>query len=994
MRSDLHALIRFRSEKTRDTLTGERTEMTIAEVQTVARLLLAQIRVQPGRLVITCISTIIAACIVVWVVSGYDGLMAEFDGLAEKYMGRYQVYLIPEGEGYFPSPIEPHRIRVSSELVDALRSDPAVARIDTAFQVPVVITTTKPASQQANDSNGSWNNIFRSRLEGGAQWQREASKKPVLVGTAVSEPPTRVIRGEWINAVNSDSTDAVLTSKSSETLGIDVGDEILVSLRPDGPMHKVVIVGIVEQPDELPPSRFIGGLPPARNDALLGGPAVDALYVSTSLAEKITEQPARASYAAIGLNPGIQTSDFLSTWSEQFAQHDPKLILRTAAMASGEIEVSTTLESARAQAMSATGIALLAALFIIFTTLSMGVHERTRQFAMLRAVALTKSQIGLWIVMESLVLGLIGWGGGLLAGWGMLVISEKYQPELVADGVRLGIWSVALSGLCALGGALAASILPAWRATTVSPLEAMVPRSHNLKTSALIRSTLLGLALIAVNPIVVFSLPVPDARRYAVSAALGCTSMTIGFILLAPGAILLAERVFSPVVARLLRLHPQLLTKQLSSNLWRSIGTSISLTLGLGLYVAMQTWGYSMLEPFVPGQWVPDLLVQVAPIGIADSDIEAVRNIPGIAANEFAPFVIEHVKFRDDPTGSHERESSSRQDSCVMIGIDPEAAIGGAKPLFDFKFDQGTRQKALAKLKQGRYCLVPDHFTRESGLGVGDKFAVLSNQEEHKAIEYEIAGVVSMPGWHWMAKIRFARSRVAGLMFADFETVRRDFHIDRATHFWMNQDGSRTTEEIMESIQPIAERNYDDTLARQVPFASALRKNAGLRDPVPLAISFRTAERVRQVVRDSADSIIWMLCYLPLVTLAVTSIGVANSVISSVRARQWDFGVLRAVGMTRFGLCRLILAEAILIGLVACTLSLGFGILAGYCGTGVTRYINIRGGQLVTLIVPWGHVIIGFALTLVLCLLAALIPALRTGWTETLALLKAGRSVQ
>lgn len=96
--------------------------------------------------------------------------------------------------------------------------------------------------------------------------------------------------------------------------------------------------------------------------------------------------------------------------------------------------------------------------------------------------------------------------------------------------------------------------------------------------------------------------------------------------------------------------------------------------------------------------------------------------------------------------------------------------------------------------------------------------------------------------------------------------------------------------------------------------------------------------------------------------------------------------------MTRLTLFRLIIAEALLVGIVACVLSLGFGVMAGYCGTGVTRYINIRGGMVTPLVIPWGSITIGFAGTLALCLLAALWPAATTGRAEPLRLLQAGRS--
>ena len=119
---------------------------------------------------------------------------------------------------------------------------------------------------------------------------------------------------------------------------------------------------------------------------------------------------------------------------------------------------------------------------------------------------------------------------------------------------------------------------------------------------------------------------------------------------------------------------------------------------------------------------------------------------------------------------------------------------------------------------------------------------------------------------------------------------------------------------------------------------------------------------------------------------------IINTMLASVRARRWDLGVLRALGLTRFALARLILAEAILIGGVACLLSLGFGTLAGYCGTGVTRYSNIRGGQSTPLVIPWARLAAGFAMAIGLCVLASLWPATRTGRAEPLRLLKAGRA--
>jgi putative ABC transport system permease protein len=963
--------------------------MTWAELKVVVRLVAAQARQRPGRVLLTSLSTVAAACVVVWVVSGYDALVKEFGGMGEGYVGRYGLLLLPRRAD---GPAGPGRqsARLPKGLVEAVRRDPAVAVVDPAFETPARVgrvgepppTRPNPTPAPAMPSSGPI-------IMGGVAQLRRQSRAPTLVGTDSAEPPHPLLQGRWFDP-RAGRPEGALTREAAEQLGVGPGDDVAVTgVGPARGAARVRVVGILEQPKRLPGPKFMVGLPPTRPGALPGGPATHALYVSTAVAEELSGLPAKASYAGVLLEPGAKAEDFLARWSERFSSASPSVEARTAEKVDREVGASTTFETVRAQAYSATAVSLLAALFIIFTTLSMGVDERVRQFAVLRAVAFTRRQVGAMVAIESVLLGLVGWGGGLLAGWGLLRLMARLRPEALSEGAALGGWCVALSGVCALGGSLAASVLPAWRATTVSPLEAMAPRRSAGPGRLPWALTLAGLVLIAVNPLVVFYLPMKDASRYAASAAVGCTSMVVGFLLLAPLAVVLTERGLGPVLARLLGLNPRLLATQLSANLWRTVGTTVALSIGLGLFVALQTWGYSMLAPFTPGDWAPDLLVAVAPAGVPDSEIDAVRHVRGLATGQFLPLAFKQVKFADDVTGARERASATRQDNCVMVGVDPDAALGGDSPVFRFRFVEGTREGAVARLKAGRACLVPDHFARESGLGVGRRFRVIPPNDPDAPLEYEIAGVVSMPGWHWMSKVGLRRARAAGLMFCSYQRVRADFRTGRTTLFWGNTDGTASEEQIKAAVQAIADRHFTAGAARP----RRGRQGAGPpREARGASVTVRSAEAVRKEVRGRADNIIWALSELPLVTLLVTSLGAVNTVLSSVRARQWEMGVLRALGVTRSGLFRLIVGESLLVGGVACVLSLGFGTMAGYCGTGVTRYVDIRGGMVTPLVVPWSRLSVGFGIALGLCLLAAVWPAYRTGRAEPLRLLQAGRA--
>ena len=78
--------------------------MNTGEFAVVSKLVVADVRRRPGRLLLTILSTIAAACVVVWVVSGYDSLVQSFRELAEKYLGRYELVILPVGPGDSPLP--------------------------------------------------------------------------------------------------------------------------------------------------------------------------------------------------------------------------------------------------------------------------------------------------------------------------------------------------------------------------------------------------------------------------------------------------------------------------------------------------------------------------------------------------------------------------------------------------------------------------------------------------------------------------------------------------------------------------------------------------------------------------------------------------------------------------------------------------------------------------------------------------------------------------
>ncbi|WP_417731569.1 ABC transporter permease [Rosistilla oblonga] len=989
------------------------------------KLVSSQLRRHPGRAVITTLGVIASTCAVVWVASGYDALVSQFDENAGKYLGRYDVLVMakPAGPpGASTPPIPP-------ALIDELEQDAGVMEVNPTSNYRVTATRVANASADEEDTSPLGLLIGSRPPVNGAP-----PIGPKLVSTPAAEAPYDMVDGVWLD--DDDQANAVVVAEQvAKKLKVGVGDEILVT--SFGNQVKLTVIGIVEQVDLAPSLNAPGGRgkrsgagrgekgeggPGRGGDAsakLAGGKAngpvgpggrdgkanpkadgsqiqlptgfgsgiaTDALYVRPAVAAKVNGYEPTPEVLQVALRDTVTVAQFRQAWQARFASHRPAMQLIDFEAVRGGMESSRSVSGQQSQAWAATGMASLAAIFIIFSTLSMGVSERAREFAMLRAVALTRSQIAGIIAIESIVLAMIGWGGGLLAGWLMVLVGSRLLPGLFSSGAVLGWGCVLLTGVTVLVGALGAAIVPAWRAMRIQPLDAMSPRTASPRFHGWIVLSIIGLVMVTATPITVFAMPLSDEARKWCYAFVTYPLLLVGMILLAPAVVVLCERIFAPLVTRLLRLDQRMMKTQLASNLWRSVGATLALSVGLGLFASTQTWGYSMLVPFTPGDWMPDALVAFHPVGLSEQAESLVAEVDGVKADDVMPLAIEQAKFDWGDVGPPKRLRMGG-DNGIVFGLDPRAAFGGEHPLADVQFVAGDRDSAIELLADGKHCVLPEDFAMASRLGIGDTVTLIPPAAEKERVRYEIAGIVSLPGWQWMTKFSGVRRhfvRTGTLLFTDRSAVKTDFHLPRTEFFWVNFEPGQDLKTMETRFQAIAEEQTGETFqATGVGEVKSYRPFARM----------TATETVRTAIRKHADGMIWGMSYMPLITLVVMSLAVANTIITSVRSRTWEFGVMRSIGVTRGQLIRLVIAETVLIALAACLLSLTFGLIAGWCGVGMAQFGGWFAGP-PSFRIPWSQLGFGFGLTLILCLLAGLWPAMRTGRAEPLALLQAGRATQ
>ncbi len=953
----------------------------------VFKLALAFMREHPARVVLTAIATAAATCMVVWVASGYDALIRTFDEYANKTLGRFVLSVGP-----IASAVD---IAVEPEVLEQLRADPAVAAAEPMWiqRVPVRPAQTAAEAMDAPtfpSGEGSGPGMGRrggpggmgmrpgmggGGRFGGGRGPGRPMPDPTWIATVSTEPPFELLRGRWIDPASGEAMEVVATAAAAQRFNIDLGDEVIAGKGEQAATLR--IVGIVDAP------AMAGSAGSAAAGQILA-PGAGEFFWATPLAEHVLNRASQISFIGLALTSAADLTAFRFGWAPRLGRFTTPVQFQEAHDIEEALDQSASADNVRLQSFAATGVALLVALLVIFSTVNMGVTERVRQLAILRAVALTRVQVGGLIALESLVLAAIGFAAGLAAGQGMLALVARRSAAILHHGAGIGKHALELAAVAAFGGAVLAMFAPLYRAVHVRPLDAMGPRPDADHARGFSWRTLVaGAVLIALNPVLTFVFPPAFGRDIAVRAVLGFVATAAGFVLIAPLVVAFVDRWLGPWLARLLWLDPRLLASQITTHVWRTVGAAVSMAVGLGLYVAVQVWGYTMLDAFIPGPWAPDAVLSFLPDGLAPEEAAKVASLPGVDPERCLRIVVEQPRLLEDLTHSAERASVTRQDNVVIVGLDPVQALGGPRPLFQFEWVAGSPESAVAAMQKGHACIVPDHFLRETGLKAGDAFTLVPPDNSGHPVAYTIAGAVRLPGWHWQTKqtgFRTRTHRAAALVFADYPSVAVDFGLTAVKHVWLSYASSAADpQEIAAGAQALyrAATGRDVTIGRNP-------------DDAP-SVQIMPVETIRQMTRAEARRWLWVIGQIPLVALGISCIGVLNVLLASVRARRWDFGVLRAIGFTRGALVRAILAEGLLIGAVAGLLSLGFGILAGWCGCGIAQYASFFGGMNPALVVPGGPVGRGMLALAVLMVFTAIGPAATMGRTKPLSLLQQGR---
>ncbi len=624
----------------------------------VGRLALANFISHRVRVGLTVAAIAVSVSLVVAVTSGYASVKEVIRQYLMQYMGTTDVTITRKSEyrGDIPETVllqigkdtrvnrVAGRLEADTKVLDP-QGKPLPHREVNVVGVLLPVDTAVTAQPMEPGSGGGWFSGERGNV---TVIDQEAAKLLAKGDTADEKrPPLRV--GDTIILPLPPRMPTTTASTAPATPN-PVATTLPATTAPAGIQLKLTIVGIVHKPAIL-----------AQNS--------QTIYVPLRTLQEFYGTPERVNSILIDLNQGVDPRAFAKSLEGQLATAYPFLKYTTARDSKEKLE--QMLQGADFLSYMGGAISMLAATFIVFSTLSMGVSERSRILAMLRSIGAFRRQIAMLVIFEALLLASAGVAVGLVLGWIWIRLLVWKFNDMFASGAIFSFGGIIFAVVGTMIAALGASLLPAWSATRVSPLEGMTPLAKPTSRRMPVIALLIGLLLISIDPFLTLFPGLPKALRFYAHFAVGLPSLMLGFFLTAPACVWIVEKIFAWLLAQVFRVNYTLLRQQLTGSIWRAAGTAAALMVGLSTLVVLETNGNTMLSGWVLPDKFPDMFI-MSPFGIDDAQVEMLKQVSGVNSNDVLPI---YVVVPGVGSNFLAVAKGLGANSTMFFGVDPEKAL-------------------------------------------------------------------------------------------------------------------------------------------------------------------------------------------------------------------------------------------------------------------------------------------------------------------------------
>lgn len=564
-------------------------------------------------------------------------------------------------------------------------------------------------------------------------------------------------------------------------------------------------------------------------------------------------------------------------------------------------------------------IAVIVGAFIIFNTFTILVAQRVRELALLRALGASRKQVRRSVLVEAVLMAVVGSTLGLLVGLGLArglaALFSSFGLEIDSSVLTLTPTTVLAAFAVGIAVTVAAAYLPARRASRVAPVEAM-REDVSMTEGSLRRRTLIGTVLLVIGAglAVAGVVGAPGNDAIWIGAGAVVWVLTVAAISAVLGRPVLVA--CRAVFSRLFGTTGRLAGDNAIRNPRRTGVTAAALMIGLTLVSAVGVLAASMNASM-------DKLV--------DEQFES-------------DFLVQSPVFGTFPVelGTQMSEVDGVSVVARQQGV-PARVDDDADPSFIIGADEGFNEVYKLTMVEGSQAftgneaLINEDTAKEYGVGVGDELDLAF--AGGKDVGVTVSGI-------------FESSQVAGAINVPLGVI-EEAGIKRVD--------SSLSINIADGADAGDVKADLDALVEDLPIVA-------VQDKQDFADSL--AAQINQLL--------YMVYGLLALSIVIAVVGIVNTLSLSVIERTREIGLLRAVGLSRRRLRRMVTLESVTISVMGAVLGLVLGVIIG-----VLLQRSLR-EDLEVLAVPITSLVVFLVIAVVFGVLAAIIPAVRASRMKVL----------
>jgi putative ABC transport system permease protein len=561
-------------------------------------------------------------------------------------------------------------------------------------------------------------------------------------------------------------------------------------------------------------------------------------------------------------------------------------------------------------------VALLVGAFIICNTFSILVAQRSRELALLRSIGASRAQLTASVLCEAVAVGVVGSLAGVVAGFGaargLLALFERMGFELPSSSAVFLPRTAVVAVAAGVVVTMLAALLPARRATRVSPVGAMsgAAGARNAPpTGRLVVGVSAGVAGLATLLTGVLG----GGTKPTAFVGLGAVGVLIALAMLAPLVATPAARWIGTPLVRLFGEPAFLGRENAMRSPRRTASTAAALMIGIGLVGVVSILAASVKASatrLVDDSLRADFVLTPAGLG------GAVSGVPPVVIDRLrqTPAIATVSELRGGQWGLDGRNQT-------LLAVDPTTVT----KMHEVDADSAAAVRRL----DDKGVLVRDTVAERYGWRIGDPVPMTFAKTGTKKMVLQ--------GTFSSTAVRTDFVITLGAYKANYAQIFA-LEVDVALAAGVSAaDGRAAIEQALADYPVVKVMDHEEVLAAQ---------------------------------GEQVDRLLVPVTALLALSVLIALLGIANTLALSIHERTRELGLLRAIGMARRQLRSMIRSEAAIIACLGAVLGLAVALFFGWALVASMRHLGVS-----ELVFPVGQLAGLATLATVAGMLAGILPA-------------------